>query len=114
MFSALSPAPSVISNGELTSERMKRRWAFYEARHPWRASAANVAAVTFPMAVVAWVSLGWIGATVIGVVAAVGVIVSGIAWGPEGPLRLRFVRRYGALPEWPEARWMPEHSTWPN
>jgi hypothetical protein len=41
------------------------------------------------------------------------VVFHGLAWGREGELRMRYMRRYGAPTDTPEHRWLPEKSSWP-
>jgi hypothetical protein len=38
-------------------------------------------------------------------------VMDALSWGTDGERRRRFIRKYGALPEWREARWMREGSS---
>ena len=91
---------------------MARRWAFFQARHPWRGALLDTA-VFLPFLI--WIGMrqGWWFDLPALVGLAVVTCVDALSWGPEGERRRRFIRKYGALPEWREARWMSEGSRWP-
>ena len=92
---------------------MRRRWDYFQARHPWRA-ALLTAAIFLPLWV--WLALrgGWLMLPFF-VGSCIMVLIEALSWGPEGERRRRFIRKYGALPEWREARWMREGSSlWPD
>jgi len=90
---------------------MRRRWAFYRARHPWRGALLDTL-LFLPFAIFIAVRQGWFAAPAL-VILAILTCIDALSWGPEGERRRRFIRRYGALPEWNEARWMREGSRWP-
>ena len=90
---------------------MRRRWDYFHARHPWRAALITTA-VFLPFVIPIAVRSGWIAVTAV-LAMSVFTVIDALSWGPEGERRRRFMRKYGPLPEWREARWMREGSSWP-
>jgi hypothetical protein len=83
--------------------RSARAWrvrlAHAEARHPF----GNNLAWGIPSAILLWFLGGLAGVLFAGVV----VVLRSLSWCTEyGPLRRRFVRRYGPLPQWREYRYL--------
>jgi hypothetical protein len=111
MAGLLGEAAVGCRHGSIYDLRVARRRAFFHARHPWRGALLDTA---FFLPFLIWIGMrqGWFVLPTL-LTLAVLACVDALSWGPEGERRRRFIRKYGALPEWREARWMSEGSRWP-
>jgi hypothetical protein len=96
---------------ESRSPRRHRRATQY-ARHPWLTGAAFGVAFGLGPLIGFWPNSPKIAIAGALFWAVIFAVIHGLAWEPEGYERLRYIRRYGAPPEWPEHRWLPGDSNW--